>query len=218
MTTILWADDQIDIAKSFATVLAAMDVEVEFVGNGTEAMEKVRSKRYDLILADLAMPPDRWGGLWLLEQLKSQGEDTPVIVVSGEGAQSETIQALRLGATDYITKEDLAAELPRRVSAALQLTNKRERELRELIEKGENDRLEFKSTLRFHLKAGRNDPVIELAVLKTIAAFLNSAGGVLLIGVEDAGKVVGIELDRFPDVDKFQLHFWNLVRQSIGAE
>lgn len=218
MTTILWADDQIDIAKSFATVFSAMNIEIVFVGDGAEALEKVKSKKYDLILADLAMPPDRWGGLWLLDQLKKHGEDIPVIVVSGEGSQSETIQALRLGAADYVTKEDLSTELPKRVSAALQWNVKRGRELRMLMDDGENDRLEFKSTLRFNLKAERNDSVIELAALKTIAGFLNAAGGTLLVGVEDAGKVVGIELDRFANIDKFQLHFWNLVRECIGSE
>ena len=57
----------------------------------------------------------------------------------------------------------------------------------ELIDVGESGEVEFKSTLRWHLHAERMDKEIEHASLKTIAAFLNTAGGTLLIGVNDDG-------------------------------
>ena len=59
---------------------------------------------------------------------------------------------------------------------------------------------------------------MEHASLKTISAFLNSSGGNLLIGVEDDGTVSGIETDRFDNEDKFLLHFWNMVKASMGQE
>lgn len=84
------------------------------------------------------------------------------------------------------------------------------------IEAGENERREFKSTLRWHVKAERNDEVITHAVLKTIAAFLNSDGGTLLIGVADDGSIVGVEQDGFPNADKFLLHLYNVIKSSLG--
>lgn len=83
---------------------------------------------------------------------------------------------------------------------------------------GENSQLEFKSTLRWHLKAGKPAKEIEIACMKTLAAFLNSQGGTLLVGVEDNGNLLGVEQDGFPNDDKFLLHFNNLIKQHLGLE
>ncbi len=91
-----------------------------------------------------------------------------------------------------------------------------EKTLRELIIAGENDRLEFKSTLRWNLKANKPGKEIEFSCLKTIIAFLNSAGGTLIVGVEDNSDIIGISADNFPNDDKFLLHFNNLIKQHIG--
>ena len=61
-------------------------------------------------------------------------------------------------------------------------------------------------------------PYIEHGVLKTINAFQNSQGGTLIIGVEDDGRVEGIEIVKFDNDDKFLLHFWNLIKASMGQE
>ncbi|MCD6292988.1 MAG: putative DNA binding domain-containing protein, partial [Deltaproteobacteria bacterium] len=72
----------------------------------------------------------------------------------------------------------------------------------ELIKAGESERLEFKSTVRWNLHENRAGKEIEIAWLKGIVGFLNTAGGVLLIGVEDDGRVVGLERDQFINDDK----------------
>ncbi|WP_187170349.1 AlbA family DNA-binding domain-containing protein [Salidesulfovibrio onnuriiensis] len=87
-----------------------------------------------------------------------------------------------------------------------------------LIAGGESSRLEFKQTLRFNIKAGKNGREIEQANIKTIAAFLNSEGGTLLVGVADSGAVTGLGDDNFESDDRALLHFNNLVNQYIGAE
>ncbi len=87
-----------------------------------------------------------------------------------------------------------------------------------LIARGESTKLEFKSTLRKNLKTKQIDKKIEHSVLKTIVAFLNTNGGILLVGVSDDHKVVGIEIDDFPSIDKFLLHFKNLIKDKIGLE
>lgn len=90
--------------------------------------------------------------------------------------------------------------------------------LLDIIKAGESNDLEFKSTLRWDLKAGKSSQQVERAVLKTISAFLNSGGGTLLIGIRDDGSVEGIESDRFPNEDKFLLHFWTLVKTAFGRD
>lgn len=89
--------------------------------------------------------------------------------------------------------------------------------LREIGE-GEKEKKEFKSTLRVNIYTGGIDKKIEFSVLKTIVAFLNSEGGVLLIGVSDKGEITGIERDRFENKDKFSLHLMSLIKSKIGNE
>jgi len=87
-----------------------------------------------------------------------------------------------------------------------------------LINHGENEQLEFKSSLRINIHTKKPDKKIELAVLKTITAFLNTDGGTLLIGVTDDGNIMGIDHDGFPTNDKFYQHYTNLVQNHIGNE
>ena len=87
----------------------------------------------------------------------------------------------------------------------------------ELIEAGENDHVEFKSTLRWNLFTQKKDKAIEHAALKTIAAFLNDEGGTLLIGVADEGKMLGLDNDRFPNDDRLLLHLNKLIQDRIGV-
>ena len=88
----------------------------------------------------------------------------------------------------------------------------------EMIEKGENSGLEFKSTLRTNLYTNQIDKKMEQAVLKTITAYLNSGGGTLLVGVSDKGEILGVNKDNFESNDKLSLHFTNLIKNHIGTE
>jgi type I restriction enzyme, R subunit len=91
------------------------------------------------------------------------------------------------------------------------------RQAEELIKRGESKTLEFKATLRWSIKDDRqDDKVVTHAALKTIAAFLNTEGGDLLLGVADDGSVVGIERDRLETDDKFMRHLAQVVRNGLG--
>jgi serine/threonine-protein kinase RsbW len=90
--------------------------------------------------------------------------------------------------------------------------------LRMLIDSGESDKLEFKSTLRWNLKENKKDNRMGFAVLKTVAAFLNTEGGTLLVGVQDDGCLLGIEIEDFANEDKYLLHFSHLIQHNIGLE
>jgi type I restriction enzyme R subunit len=91
------------------------------------------------------------------------------------------------------------------------------RNAEELIKQGESKTLEFKSTLRWNLKEDRqDDKLVTHAVLKTIAAFLNTEGGDLLLGVADDGTIVGIERDQLDNDDKFMRHLAQVVRNGLG--
>ena len=91
------------------------------------------------------------------------------------------------------------------------------RQAEELIKRGESKTLEFKATLRWNLREDRQDDKgVTHAVLTTIAAFLNTEGGDLLIGVADDGSIVGIERDQLENDDTFMRHLAQAVRNGLG--
>ena len=90
------------------------------------------------------------------------------------------------------------------------------RNAQELIKRGRSKTLEFRPRLRSSAREGRTDDADTYAVLETIAAFLNTEGGDLLIGVAEDGAVVGIEADGFDSDDGFVLHLTQIVRSALG--
>lgn len=90
----------------------------------------------------------------------------------------------------------------------------------ELIEQGESLEVEFKSSVYHSFKPGIPEKVVTGSVLKTIAAFLNTSGGTLAIGVADDGTVLGLDSDldlkKF-DLDKFENALHTLVINSMGT-
>jgi len=91
-------------------------------------------------------------------------------------------------------------------------------EIYKLLRLGESETLEFKSTMRKNLKSGKHGKEIEIAWLKGLVGFMNTKGGILLIGVDDDANILGIEADEFENEDKILLHYKNLLNQHIGLE
>ncbi|MDX2507839.1 MAG: putative DNA binding domain-containing protein [Gammaproteobacteria bacterium] len=91
-------------------------------------------------------------------------------------------------------------------------------EIYQLLHQGEGETLEFKSTMRKNLKSGKNGKEIEIAWLKGLVGFMNTNGGILLIGIKDDSTILGIDADEFENEDKILLHFKNLLSQHIGLE
>jgi len=92
------------------------------------------------------------------------------------------------------------------------------KEILNLIKNGENENLEFKSTLRINLYTNEIDRKIEYSVLKTIAAFMNSQGGTLILGTSDSGEIIGVEKDKFQNKDAYSLHLTNILKTKIGKK
>ena len=89
-------------------------------------------------------------------------------------------------------------------------------DLSQVVVNGESEAVEFKSTLRTNLHTGNKDLRMELSVLKTLAGFLNTNGGMLVIGVSDDGSPVGIQSDDFENEDKMSLHLVNIIKTRMG--
>lgn len=91
--------------------------------------------------------------------------------------------------------------------------------IEEIIEEGESDALEFKSSLRWDYREGGPNKKLEDVIVKTVCAFANGEGGTLLIGVDDDGNVLGLENDYSAingDQDRFELHLRQLMGNQFG--
>ena len=93
--------------------------------------------------------------------------------------------------------------------------------IKSLIRAGESKSVEFKQTFSLDVERQVKEPRIEDSAIKTIAAFLNSDGGTLLVGVHDSGEITGneVEIDKFfKSTDKFLLHVKNRIKTRIGEQ
>lgn len=92
----------------------------------------------------------------------------------------------------------------------------------DLISKEEHERLEFKSSLRFDTRNGTVNRDLEKAAMKTVAAFLNTQGGHLVLGVDNSRNVLGLSRDyetiQIPNSDGFENHFTQVFNSMIGPE
>jgi hypothetical protein len=174
--------------------------------------------------------PEQAGALTLLSIWDRCGLLVPLALVDG-GISADSYAKSCMGALCLTTNwGDVSPQEHRRLFAEFRESARTAmdflghfvdpaRVLRDEIAGGENIRREFKSTLRKNLATNANDPEkITHAVLKTIAAFLNTVGGVLFIGVKDDGCIGGIEPDGFENDDKFLLHLLQVVKKAMGTE
>ncbi|GLZ86815.1 fused response regulator/phosphatase [Metapseudomonas resinovorans] len=129
---LLIIDDDEVVRASLAAYLEDSGFSVRQASNGLQGLQVFEQERPDLVICDLRMP--QVDGLELIRRISELEAETPVIVVSGAGVMSDAVEALRLGAADYLIKplEDLAVleHSVRRAldRALLRLENRRYRE------------------------------------------------------------------------------------------
>ncbi|MGD0077962.1 MAG: ATP-binding protein [Sedimentisphaerales bacterium] len=99
---------------------------------------------------------------------------------------------------------------------------KNEQTITQIIAQGEGHTVEFKETLEYDVKTNNNSKDVLLSSLKTIAGFLNSNGGTLLIGVNDSGEIKGIERDlstmKHGTSDRFEQRIRNCIRDRFSPQ
>ncbi|MDS4019724.1 MAG: SpoIIE family protein phosphatase [Candidatus Competibacter sp.] len=132
---ILTIDDEQLVREIITAYLEDSGFEVLQAGDGGTGIDLIRAEQPDLVLCDLRMPGI--DGLQVLATVTREFPDLPILVVSGMGGMSDAIQALKLGAWDYVTKpiEDMAV-LEHAVDHALERARLRRenREHREHLE------------------------------------------------------------------------------------
>ena len=114
--TILVVDDEAPMRKLLSGNLRASGYDVRAAADGTEALKLIDEHPIDLLLLDVNMPGPN--GLEVLEAIR-RAVETPILILSGRSRGRDTVEALNLGADDFLTKPFGIAELLARVKALL---------------------------------------------------------------------------------------------------
>ncbi|MCA1797211.1 MAG: sigma-54-dependent transcriptional regulator [Desulfuromonadaceae bacterium] len=99
---LLIVDDEVSLREMLEIMFAAEGYVVDVAPDGNQAMEQLRHQAYDLVLTDMRMPGA--DGLELLEQVKQLHPETLVILMTAYSTTSQAVEAMKLGAYDYIVK------------------------------------------------------------------------------------------------------------------
>ena len=224
--SILVVDDVLENIQVLGSVLRKAGYEIRVGQSGEEGLKLAKMAPPDLILLDIMMPGI--DGYETCRRLKKDPvtTDIPVIFLSALSSEDDELKGLDHGAVDYLTKPFSAKIVLARVARHLAVNMRHQVKTKELtperlaalIESGESEKLEFKSTIRWNIHADKGDKNIELAWAKSVVAFMNTDGGMICIGVDDDGTILGLEADRFKSADKLMLHVNNVIEAHVGMD
>ena len=173
---ILLVDDEPLMRLSMVDALETIGHDVEVVASGTEGLEAIRQRPFDLVITDLRLPGA--DGLTVLRATKEQSSDTEVVVITAHGSVETAVGAMKFGAFDYITKPFQMDELlliVERVGRVVAL-RRENRDLKEVLE----DKFSFGGIL------GTNNQM--RAVLDKIKLVAGTDSTILILGESGTGK------------------------------
>ena len=185
---ILVVDDESSVREALTDILTDNGYRVECAGSGSEGLEKIEVLNPDAVLLDIRMPDI--DGIKVLELVRRRGERVPIILITAYGSTQTTIEAMKLGAFDYLMK-------PLKISDMLEVVKKAV-EVKGLIDRA---------------KAGENLPLAEADamiglspvmqnVYKTIGRVANTNATVMIRGESGTGKELVARAIHFNSVRK----------------
>lgn len=113
---VLLVDDDKDYLEAISERMTSRDVDVTSTLSAEDALEKIKETSYDAIILDLQMPG--MDGIETLKAIKAIQPETQVILVTGHGSVGKSVEAMKLGAMDFIEKPADIEELTRRIKEA----------------------------------------------------------------------------------------------------
>jgi DNA-binding NtrC family response regulator len=134
---VLLVDDEADFLATLAQRLEMRGLKVKTAGSGEDALAVVESEDFDLIILDLSMPGI--DGIETLKRIKANNPDVETIMLTGQGSVRTSIQAMKLGAEDFLQKPVNISELMDKISGAkdkrmLVLQSKSAREIEQILQ------------------------------------------------------------------------------------
>jgi DNA-binding NtrC family response regulator len=142
-TNVLIVDDEKTVCNSCKKILTQAGYRVEVASSGQEAIDKIKGNGFDVVITDWKMP--KMDGLEVTRRVKQQKPEMAVIVITGYPSVENTVEAIRSGASDFVTKPFTPEELS---DAMLRALSKGQAVPADLVV----DRLKEKETPRVELK------------------------------------------------------------------
>ncbi len=176
MQEVLVIDDTDSIRDLLAEYLKEHGFDVSGAADGRAGLDLLKQRRFDLFFVDLVMPG--MGGIDLLREARELGIDTPAIVITGFGTIQTAVEAMRLGAYDYITKPFILEELLMTVNRAL--------EYRKLQAENASLKRQLKDKYDFRRMIGNSLPMQKL--YRIIEKVADTDSTVLISGESGTGK------------------------------
>lgn len=135
---ILVVDDESTICDSVKKILSRKGYSVENTLNASDAMDKMKKDKYDILITDLMMP--KISGMELIELVKKYYPEIDVLVITGYATIDTAVQATKLGVLDYIQKPFTPGELTDRIQKAIELRKNRNKKADVIEDKNKNDK------------------------------------------------------------------------------
>jgi len=173
---IVIVDDEADLASSCQRLLDGKGYRTAVAHSGEEGIATVRQDESDLVLTDLKMPG--MGGMELLKQIKSESPETVVVMMTAFSTIEDAVEAMRLGAADFIPKPFTPEHLSIVVERVLEESElrKENRSLREQLGR----------EYSFDNIIGRSPPMVQ--IFELIKKIADSTISVLITGASGTGK------------------------------
>ena len=132
---VLVIDDEKVVLDSVAKILTDEGYDVDANVSGREGLNQALEEQYDIVLTDIRMPDI--GGMRVLRDIKRTKPSLPVVMITGYASVKSSVQAMKLGAADYVEKPFTPDQLIKAVDTALATSASQEPEPQELIHKQE---------------------------------------------------------------------------------
>ena len=112
---LLYAEDEKSLARAVSTILIKNNYSVDVVGDGESALDYLATENYDGAILDVMMP--KLDGFEVLRRMRTQGDNTPVLLLTARSDIDDRVTGLDSGANDYLTKPFDIKELLARIRA-----------------------------------------------------------------------------------------------------
>jgi two-component system response regulator AtoC len=173
---VLVVDDEENLRNMLTMIIQKEGYEVDSSGDGRDALSKIKGDGFDFVLCDLKMP--KLDGLGLLRELKESKGESTVIMMSAYGTIDTAVEAMKLGAYDYVSKPFKTDE----IILTLKKAEERERLKRENVRLKEQIRRETS----FENFVGKSDTMLRIfEMIRKIADYKST---VLITGESGTGK------------------------------
>jgi CheY-like chemotaxis protein len=223
---ILIVDDLPDVRITLSGLLSDEGYQVCSASSRAEALQVLDTEHFHVAVLDVRLDEsdeDNQEGLLLMHEIRKRDPKIAIIILTGYANIEMVREALQPDseghspAFGFLQKTEID-RLPGYVRRALE----RKPTIGDLIAQGENDHVEFKSSIRWSFEANAVNRSLQEPIAIAITGMLNAKGGTLLIGVADDGTILGIEKDlqslHKSTFDGFQLALTDIVRTYLGVD